>query len=46
MIAIMGEWFTKEKRGTVFGMWLTSQNVGLIIGASVSKIGIKNSHKE
>lgn len=37
-VAIMGNWFAKENRGTVFGWWSTSTSVGNIIGAQFAGI--------
>lgn len=31
-IAVMGNWFSKESRGLVFGVWCTCQNMGNIGG--------------
>ena len=37
-VAIMGNWFAKGHRGTVFGWWSTNTSVGNIIGAQFAGI--------
>ena len=32
LVAVMGNWFTKDSRGLVFGIWTTWQNIGNIGG--------------
>jgi sugar phosphate permease len=39
-IAVMGNWYESKKRGLLFGIWATNQNVGNIIGQQLGSIFI------
>lgn len=35
LVTIMGNWFSKEKRGLLMGFWCCSSNFGTIIGMQI-----------
>ena len=41
-VAIMGNWFSKENRGSIFGFWSANSSAGNIIGSQVA--GLMMSH--
>ena len=38
LVAVMGNWFGKGKRGFLFGMWAGNANLGDILGLAIGSI--------
>lgn len=45
VVAIMGNWFGKEGRGLIFGIWSACASVGNIIGAALAAAFIKYGYE-
>lgn len=41
-IAVMGNWFSKETRGLIFGLWCSCENIGNIGGNMITNLLVTN----